>query len=100
MPRREVRDEHCAAKLHLVAIVQDTIYLSRPIQKSGIVAVSKVTLAAGFHHANVRIHHHVHRAGLLFDHRAPGIVIPVRVADQKNLCVLELESELLDTRLN
>ena len=38
--------------------------------------------------------------GQLFDHRAAGVVIPMRVADQQNLDVVELEPELFDTGAN
>ena len=63
------------------------------------VAVGEVRLASRFDHGHIRIHHHVHCAGPLLDHRAPGVVIPVRGWLARDV-VLELEPEFLDTGLN
>jgi len=66
----------------------------------GIVGVEKVSLPAGFDHRCIALHHHVFRAGDLFDRRAGGAVIRMRMADQKNLYVGELETERLNTAPN
>jgi len=96
----QVRNEHGAAKLHFVTIVQPAIDFGWWIKKLSTVAILKIGLATGFDHGHVGIHDHVTCSGQLLDLRAASIVIPVRVADQQNLCVFEFESELFDARLD
>lgn len=45
--RREVRDEHRAAELHLIAVVEDAIDLRGRVERGRRVAIVEVALAAG-----------------------------------------------------
>src|SRR5215472_19061930 len=96
MSGSKVRDEHRAPKVHFVPVMQDAIDLGGRIKKLRAPAILKISLASGLNDRDIGIHHHVACAGELLDLRAAGIVIPVRVTDEKNFGVGEFEAELLD----
>ena len=90
----EVRDQHDVAELYLVPIVQYAIDAHRRVSHGRVVAVLEVGAAARFDHGDVSVHDHVARARELLQHGAAGVMIPVRVADQQDLHVAELEAQL------
>ena len=98
--RGEVRDEHGATEAHFISIVKHAVDLGGLVQTGARVPVLKVGFAAGFDDGYVCIHDHVLRAGLFFDGGAGSVMVPMCVADEKNFCVLELESELLNACLD
>ena len=63
-------------------------------------AVLEIGLAAGFDHGDVAVHDVVLCAGELVDRGAAGAVVVVRVADEQNLDVAEVEAEGLDALAN
>src|SRR6185503_8213668 len=95
--RRETRRECGISEFHSIAVAQYTIDLRRRVKSGRIVAILEVILATRFDHVDVALHHHVFGARELFDRRAAGTVIEMRMTDQKNLDVVELESQRLDT---
>ena len=60
----------------------------------------EIGFATRFDDRHVGIHHHVFRAGKLFDLRTAGAVIEMGMTDQKNLEVAEFEAQLFHAIAN
>ena len=88
-----VRDQHDAAQLDAIAIVEDAIDMGGRIE---VVGIEEVLCAAAFDNGNVGVHDHVFRVGHAQDGGAARVVIPVGVADEQDADVGETEAELLD----
>lgn len=76
--------------------MQDTIDLYGWVEHLLRPGVLEIALATVFDLGHVGIHDHVFRAGQLFDKRAAGAMIDVRVADEQDFDVGEAEAQLLD----
>ena len=86
------RDQRVPAQLHFVAVVQDAADLDR--------RESTAPCSALFHHGRVGIHHHELRAGHFLHLGDARAMVAMRVADENDLDVAELEAELLDALLD
>src|ERR1051326_495568 len=93
-------NQHSISKPHLVSVMQYTVYFCRLVVGAIVSAVLKISLAAGLHNIHIPIHHVVLRAGQFFHKHTACTVVPVRMADEKNLCVAEVEPELLNALAN
>ena len=98
--RRMMCHEHDVAQPHLVAVVQCAIDARGRVTHSRIAAVLKVCTPARFDDVGIALHHHVGCTRQLLHSRAASVVIPVRVADQQDLHVTELEAQPRHARLN
>ena len=100
MTRRVMRDEDDVTQLHLRAVPQHAIDWRYREVRSQICSIMKVGLAAGFDDVDVALHDQVRGTRQLLHASAARVMIPVRVADEKDLHVTELEAKLPDTRPN
>ncbi len=92
MSWRQVRSENGISEFNFVAVVEYAIDFRWRVKSGWVVGVLKVSLAARLNHGDILFHHHVFRAGQFLDRVARGVMVPVRVADKKDLDVGELKS--------
>src|SRR6516225_3137907 len=88
------------SELHFVAVVKHSIHFRRLVEGAGRIAVTKIALAASFDLRHVGVHYHVVRTGQLLDERAPRAVVPMGMADQQDLDIVKMESQLLNALAN
>ncbi len=73
------------SEFYFIAVVEYAIDFCRRVKSGCVVGVLKVSLAARLNNGNILFHHHVLRASEFFDCVARGVVVPVRMTDEKNL---------------
>ncbi|MFN7938639.1 MAG: hypothetical protein U0R19_35245 [Bryobacteraceae bacterium] len=93
MAGRQPRRQHRRSQLHRIAVLKRTIHLCAPEVRKGRVAVEEAGSAAILHYGNIGLHHHAAGAYAFPNQCASGHVIPMGMADQKDLDVHETEAE-------
>src|SRR5258708_2720007 len=90
--------EHGTAECHFIAVLEYDIHLRW--RELGVVrlAESRLGRTAAFDGRDIAFHDHVFGARELFDLGTARAMVRMRVADQKDLDVRELEAQLLHAR--
>ena len=95
-----MRDQCHIAQFHCVPVVKHTIDFTWRIERSRLIPILEVSLTTRFDDVDVGVHDHVRRTCEPLDLSAASVVVPMRVVDQENPDVTELESEFFDARPN
>src|SRR5689334_1624401 len=91
-----MRDQGHVAECDLIPVVQYSVHFRDFIESMGRIAVLEVAPASCLDYRNVCVHDHVLGPGERLNLRAPRTMIPVRMADQQNLCIGKVEPEFFD----
>src|SRR5262249_24839135 len=81
-------------------IVQDTIYLGWFVVIISVPTVLKVGLTTGLDNIHITIHDVILRSGQFFHNCTSSTVVPVGMADEKNLGIAEVEPKFLNALAN
>ena len=92
MTRRQVRSQLIAAQTHLIPIMQN------PANRHS--RISAAPRRGMFNSRHVRIHNHYLRTRHFFRFSQTRAMVPVRMADQQDLDIPKLETELFHAGLD
>src|SRR5882762_1454647 len=86
----KVCNQHGPAKPHFIAVVQHTVYLHWLVVIISVPAILEISFAAGFDDVYIAIHYVILCAGLFLDQSAARAMVPMRMADKKDLGIAEM----------
>src|SRR5204862_5061750 len=92
--RSQMCDQHSVSQLYFVTIMQHAVYFRWFVVVVAVSAILEISLAAGLDNIHVSIHHVILRAGKLLHQSAARTVVPMRMANEKNLGIAEVEPKL------
>src|SRR6186713_203172 len=93
-------DEYRVSEPDLIAVVKHSINGGWRVHGRRSAPVLVIRAPTRLHHRHIALHHEILRAGQGLDSRTASVVVPMRVTDEQDPDVRELEAELLDTRTN